>query len=60
MPEPCIRCHALPRADELGYCAHCFWAVRAEVEDGFYAMRDYLRRWSKFAAWCRARGIAFP
>jgi hypothetical protein len=29
--------------------------VRAEVEEGFYALREYLRAWARFDEWCQAR-----
>jgi hypothetical protein len=44
--------------DELGYCGHCHWAVRAEIEEGLYQLREYLRSWARFADWCAARGLA--
>ena len=50
-PEDCIRCGDAPPADDSGYCGHCYWAVKAEVEDGFYALRGYLERWRKFRDW---------
>jgi hypothetical protein len=58
MYEECIRCGEAPAVDELGYCGHCHWAVRAEIEEGFYQLREYLRAWSRFADWCDARGAA--
>jgi len=58
MWEECIRCNEAPAVDEQGYCGHCHWAVRAEVEEGFYALREYLRAWARFDEWCEARGIA--
>jgi hypothetical protein len=32
--------------------------VRAEVEEGFYALREYLRAWARFDEWCEHRNIA--
>jgi len=52
----CIRCHEAPAVDEDGYCGHCHWAVRAEVEEGLRALREYLRAWANFDEWCAARG----
>jgi hypothetical protein len=52
----CIRCWEAPCVDEFGYCGHCHWAVRAEIEEGFYALREYLRRWALFMEWCAERG----
>ena len=52
----CIRCGEAPRIDELGYCGHCHWAVLAEVEGGYRALRDYLRAWALFGEWCAQRG----
>jgi hypothetical protein len=56
MFDDCIRCHEAPAVDELGYCGHCHWAVRAEIEEGFYELREYLRSWARFSDWCQARG----
>jgi hypothetical protein len=50
-PEPCVRCQDSPGVDDLGYCGHCHWSVRAEVEEGFYELRTYLRRWAEFRDW---------
>ena len=52
MWEECIRCDEAPAVDEQGYCGHCHWAVRAEVEEGLYAIREYLRAWARFEEWC--------
>jgi hypothetical protein len=54
----CIRCEEMPAVDELGYCGHCHWAARAEIEEGLYLLRDYLRNWARFDAWCREHGAA--
>jgi hypothetical protein len=58
MFDQCIRCNESPAVDELGYCGHCHWAVRAEVEEGFYQLREYLRSWARFSDWCESRGLA--
>jgi hypothetical protein len=58
MFEECIRCCEAPAVDDLGYCGHCHWAVRAEIEEGFYQLREYLRSWARFSDWCQARGHA--
>ncbi len=58
MTYECIRCHDAPAVDELGYCGHCHWAVRAEIEEGFYQLREYLRSWAQFSEWCASRGLA--
>jgi hypothetical protein len=55
MLEECIRCGEAPPVDELGYCGHCHWAVRAELEDGFDQIREYLRSWARFSDWCESR-----
>jgi hypothetical protein len=47
----CLRCGEAPRVDEQGYCGHCHWAVKAEIEEGFYHLREYLARWARFADW---------
>jgi len=52
----CIRCWEAPRVDELGYCGHRHWAVRAEIERGLRALREYLRAWALFMEWCAQRG----
>jgi hypothetical protein len=52
----CTRCGEVPRVDEEGYCGHCHWAVRAEVEVGFYELREYLCAWTLFMNWCAQRG----
>jgi hypothetical protein len=56
MFEECIRCTEAPAVDEFGYCGHCHWAVRAELEDGFRQIREYLRSWARFSDWCEAHG----
>lgn len=56
MAEPCIRCGDQPGVDESGYCGPCHWAAHAEFESGFYALRKYLEKWDKFAAWLVAHG----
>ena len=52
-PVTCIRCDEALAVDELGYCGHCHWAVRAEVEEGLYSLRAYLESWARFDDWCR-------
>lgn len=56
MPEKCIRCDDAFAVDDLGYCCHCHWAVRSEVEDGFQKLREYLRGWWRFEVWCDEHG----
>ncbi len=58
MFDECIRCREAPPVDEFGYCGHCHWAVRAEIEEGFHQLREYLRSWARFGDWCEARGLA--
>jgi hypothetical protein len=58
MRDECIRCGDAPAVDELGYCGHCHWAVRAEVEKGFTEIGEYLRGWAGFSDWCAAHGLA--
>jgi hypothetical protein len=57
MNDDCIRCGESPASDEFGYCSHCHWAVRAEVEEGFNKLCEYLRAWARYADWCAARGV---
>jgi hypothetical protein len=47
----CIRCDEAPIVDENGYCGHCHWAVRAEVEEGLYRLRERLRKEVRFQQW---------
>jgi hypothetical protein len=54
--DDCIRCTEAPRVDEEGYCGH--WAVKAEIEEGFYQFRKYLAGWARFADWCAGREAA--
>jgi hypothetical protein len=56
--EDCICCREAPGVDEQGYCGHCHWAVRAEVEQGLYQLREYLHAWVRFADWCARREAA--
>lgn len=49
--EECIKCGEAPAVDELGYCGHCHWVVRAEVEEGIYHLEKYLDAWAKFRSW---------
>lgn len=49
--DECIRCGDAPAVDTDGYCGHCHWAVRAEIEEGMYELREYLRRQARFSAW---------
>jgi hypothetical protein len=55
--EDCIRCGDNPGIDELGYCVHCHWAVKFEVEEGFRRLRRYLARWARFADWCATHDV---
>ena len=54
----CIRCREAPAVDGEGYCGHCHWAVRSEIEEGFYLLREYLRKWARFADWCAEHEVA--
>jgi hypothetical protein len=49
--DQCIRCGEAPRVDTSGYCGHCYWAVKAEVESGLYELRAYLETWRVFRDW---------
>lgn len=55
--QSCIRCGNHPPV-ERGLCAHCVWAVRAEIEDGFVKLRGYLQAWADFTEWCRTHEAA--
>jgi hypothetical protein len=52
----CIHCHESPAVDEFGYCGYCHWTLRAEIEEGFFQLREYLRAWARFSEWCDERG----
>ena len=56
MSDPCIRCGDQPAVTDLGYCSHCHWAVRAELERGFYELRTYLVGWLRFTDWLLSHG----
>jgi hypothetical protein len=47
----CIRCDEAPIVDENGYCGHCHWVVRAEIEEGFSRLRERLRKEVSFQEW---------
>jgi hypothetical protein len=49
--EDCIRCGEAPRADEEGYCGHCHWAVKVEIQEGFHQLCTYLAGWARFDDW---------
>jgi hypothetical protein len=49
--DPCIRCGEAPQVDESEYCGHCYWVVRAEIDEGIRDLRAYLRRWLEFRDW---------
>lgn len=52
----CVRCNESFAVDEFGYCTHCHWYLRAEVDEGFYQLLDYLRAWTRFDEWCKDHG----
>jgi hypothetical protein len=54
----CIRCAEAPGVDDLGYCGHCHWAARAEVEAGLSLLADYLLKWRRYVDWCDEHGLA--
>jgi hypothetical protein len=49
--DMCIRCDEQPAVDLAGYCGHCHWAIRSEVEEGMAEMRQYLAGWARFREW---------
>lgn len=53
----CIRCGNAPAVDEFGYCGHCHWATRAEVDEGILRLRVYLDAWARYEKWCEAHGV---
>jgi hypothetical protein len=56
--EACIRCGQQPGIDDNGYCGHCHWAVKAEIQEGIHRFRDYLAAWARFDDWCAGRKLA--
>lgn len=54
----CIRCDEAPAVTEDGYCGHCHWAVRTEVDQGLYELGGYLTGWARFADYCDQHGLA--
>jgi hypothetical protein len=55
----CVRCDLAPAVQD-GLCAHCTWAIRAEVEQGIWQLRLYLENdpHVAFEAYCRTHGKA--
>ena len=55
----CVRCQNAPAVDAEGYCGHCHWAVRAEVEQGFFQIREHLRNDPHvgYVEFCREHGL---
>ena len=49
--DQCIRCGEAPCVDGSEFCGHCYWAVRAEIPEGMYALRTYLAGWTAFRQW---------
>jgi hypothetical protein len=49
----CIRCGEWIGVGAGAYCHPCLWAVRAEVEEGFGELEEYLRKAASFEAWLR-------
>lgn len=47
----CVRCGEAPGVDADGYCGHCHWVVRAEIEEGFHQLRERLRKEVGFQEW---------
>jgi hypothetical protein len=58
MYEICIRCVSAPAVDENGYCGHCHWISRVEVEVGIDQIHEYLGNWARFDAWCEEHRAA--
>jgi hypothetical protein len=54
----CSGCREVPRVDEFGYCGHCHWAARAEVEAGFRELEEYLSAWALLLRLVRGAGAA--
>jgi hypothetical protein len=57
----CIRCAEILAVDGgNGYCGHCYWAVKSEIEDGISELQRYLEGWARFSDWCAERGLRPP
>jgi hypothetical protein len=57
----CIRCGETVAVEGgFGYCGHCFWAIKDEIEDGLSELSRYLDGWARFADWCAERGLLPP
>ena len=47
----CIRCGEAAASDDFGYCGHCHWIIRSEVEEGLFQLRVRLRNEARFQEW---------
>ena len=56
----CLLCDESPAVDDAGFCGHRHWALRAEIEEGWFRMRNYLRKWANFRDWELANSPAEP
>jgi hypothetical protein len=57
----CIRCAETLAVDGgLGYCGHCFWAIKDEIDDGLAELGRYLEGWARFSDWCVEHGLVPP
>jgi hypothetical protein len=56
----CIRCGDAVGVGAGTFCHPCLWVVRAEVEEGFGKLEEYLRQVARFDAWLREHGLLPP
>lgn len=52
----CIRCRDADPVDQHGYCGHCHWAIRSEIDQGLAQLHVYLGRHAGFRAWLADHG----
>src|SRR2546421_172859 len=55
-----LLCDGSPGVEDAGFCGHCHWALRAEIEEGWFRMRNSLRKWANFRDWELATSPAGP
>jgi hypothetical protein len=48
----CLWCRESEAISARGYCVHCSFVVRAEVENGLRRLGEYLAAWMAFERWC--------
>jgi hypothetical protein len=56
----CLLCEDALAVADSGYCKHCQWILRAEIEEGWRRLRRYLRSWASFRDWELAHAALDP